>query len=509
MIAPRHNGIVAALGVLGVLAVSVWIRWPGFTQGGFASHDVGGILYNAMLLEAGELPYVANIELKAPGSFYLAWAFAGDGTDIAALQVWANLWALLGVVAIAVIAWRHFGAASAVVAAAIVAVCDAHLDSMDANYVTWSQLPQVIAFGWAAEAVRHGGRTRALGLAIAGAFAGATILVKQPTGIVALALAICVAPGVWSTSWRQTARDWIALALGGVAIHVPVALHYLAHGALGELVAAYPINRWGIGYIAGGGQSGEWPTPIEGVLATVYFLALPLVLAGFAAWPRKGEPEASARLRVPLLVWAACMIAAAWVGARFYKGYFLGALPPLALLAAAPWGVLGVRASLGRLARVALVVPVVALLGRQLAILHETRVDRARPHDEGGRIVAKQLQRQMPDGERIWVWGWHLWDVYAFTGRLSATRVYKALGLLTPPNDDTWRQPASPQVFVDNEYAAMLIEDLERTPPGYIVLGSTVPHREFKALRQLLQRDYVRDHTVRIGRLEMWRRRDL
>jgi hypothetical protein len=510
MASATRTRIVAALGVVVVLAISAWIRWPGFTQGGFASHDVGGILYNAMLLEAGELPYVANIELKAPGSFYLAWAFAGDGTDIARLQVWANAWGLLGIVAVAAIAWRHFGPIAAVVAAAIVAACDAHLDSMDANYVTWSQLPQVIAFGWAAEAARHTGRTRALGFAIAGAFAGATILVKQPTGIVALALAICVVPGVWSRSWSTTVRDWFALGTGALAIHLPVVIHYAAAGALGDLLAAYPLNRWGLGYIAGGGQPSEWPMPIEGTFATVHFLALPLVLAAFAAWPRRESTDLrGADLRVPLLVWAACMLAAAWVGARFYKGYFLGALPPLALLGAAPWGVLGERARLARLARAALVLPIIALLGRQLTIVHETRVDRARAHDEGGRIVAKHLLRELPDDARIWVWGWHLWDVYAFTGRLSASRVYKSLGLLTPPNDDTWRLPASAQVFVDNEYAAMLIEDLERTPPGYIVLGSTVPHRQWKALRQLLQRDYVRDPTVRIGRLEMWRRRDL
>ena len=83
------------------------------------------------------------------------------------------------------------------------------------------------------------------------------------------------------------------------------------------------------------------------------------------------------------------------------------------------------------------------------------------------------------------------------------------LGLLTPPNDDTWRQPASPLVFVDGEYARLLLDDLERSPPGYIVLGSTVPHLRFTALRRLLQRDYVRDYTIQLGRLEMWRHRSL
>jgi len=146
---------------------------------------------------------------------------------------------------------------------------------------------------------------------------------------------------------------------------------------------------------------------------------------------------------------------------------------------------------------------------RQGTLLSEQRRDRARPHDEGGRVIAAHLQRELPAGARIWVWGWHLWDVYPLTGRRSASRIYKSLGLLTPPNDDTWRQPATPLVFVDGEAAAILLEDLRANKPGYIVLGSTVPHRQFTALRRLLAEDYIRDPRVKLGRVEFWRSREL
>lgn len=504
----RGASLLAALGVAVVLAASVWLRWPGFTQGGFASHDTAGILYNAMLLHDGDLPYVADIELKAPGSFYLAWALAGDGTDIARFQVWANLWGVLGVLSVAVVAWRHLGAVAAPVAATILAACDAHLDSMDANYVTWSQLPMILAFAWAAEAARHRGGTRLLGFVIAGGLVGATMMIKQPTGAIAVVLGACCLPHVWSTSWPETLRDWTALLVGAVLVHLPLVVHYAAHGAVAVLIESYPINRWGIGYVAGGGRPSPWPIPIEGTLATIFFLALPLTIAGFSAWPRR-EREPGVELRTPLLLWSIVMIASAWVGFRFYKGYFLAAAPPLALLGAAPWGLLGALARLGAPLRVVLLAPVVLLFARQIVIDLDTRADRARPHDEGGRAVAAHLQRQLPPDARIWVWGWHLWDVYPFTHRRSASRIYKSLGLLTPPNDDTWRQAATPLVFVDGEHAALLLEDLERAPPGYIVLGSTVPHRQFTALRSLLQRDYVRDPTIKIGRLEMWRHRSL
>jgi hypothetical protein len=64
---PRARTALVLVAVVVVLAASVWIRWPGFTQGGFASHDVGGILYEAMVLAGGGLPYVDTVELKAPG----------------------------------------------------------------------------------------------------------------------------------------------------------------------------------------------------------------------------------------------------------------------------------------------------------------------------------------------------------------------------------------------------------------------------------------------------------
>ena len=51
-------------------------------------------MYNGMLLAAGKLPYVDSVEFKAPGTFYLAWWLADGGRDIAAFQVWANLFAL-------------------------------------------------------------------------------------------------------------------------------------------------------------------------------------------------------------------------------------------------------------------------------------------------------------------------------------------------------------------------------------------------------------------------------
>lgn len=500
-----------AAGVLAVLVASALLRGPGFTQGGFASHDVGGILYGSMLLHAGLLPYVASVELKAPGTFYLAAALAGpEGRDIAALQIAANLTALASLLALAGVAWRLWGGAAAFVAALVYALHDAALDRMDANYVTWAQLPQILAMAAGLAAARARGRGRGLATwALAGALCGAAALCKQPAGVILVPVA------VWALRCARR-FDWIAAAAvlaGFVGAHVPVALHYAAHGELAALVRGYAFNPWGLAYITQRGDAGPLAELREGLLATVHTLALPLALAGFAVvrrLSRRPGPEGQdpSDRQGWLLLWLAATLAAACVGLRFYRGYYLAVLPPLCLLAAAPWGVRSLlRRPLPR-ARAAIAALVIVALGaRAVADLRAIRADRQRPHDAGVRAVARYVERHSGPGDTIWVWGWHLWGAYALTGRLAGSRVYKTLGLLTPPNDDTWRRPASsPQVSPENPWMAVLVEDLERTRPAVIVLGGTTPRSGLGPLRRLLHTHYRRD-DCRIGKVECWRLR--
>ena len=114
-----------------------------------------------------------------------------------------------------------------------------------------------------------------------------------------------------------------------------------------------------------------------------------------------------------------------------------------------------------------------------------------------------------PPGERVWVWGWHLWDVYPYTGMLSGSRLYKSVSIITTGNDSTWRRPRQPMHFVPGPMADLLLEDLERHRPFYVVLGGSVsvPRREFTELRALLRRNYRRDRSIRLGQVEFWRLR--
>ena len=107
------------------------------------------------------------------------------------------------------------------------------------------------------------------------------------------------------------------------------------------------------------------------------------------------------------------------------------------------------------------------------------------------------------------MWGWHLWGVYAYAERLSASPLYKTPGLLTRFDDDTWRRPSTPMQLIPNSpHAARLLRDLAADPPIFIALGGSVPREQFTALRSFLTDRYELDRRARIGKVEIWRRRD-
>lgn len=501
-----------ALGLLAVIVgISAWIRRPGFTQGGFANHDVAGILYNAMLLAQGKLPYVDNIEMKAPGTFYLArWLAGPAGTDIARFQIAANTWALGSLVAVAAIGWRRFGPVSAVVAAAVYGLHDAVLDTMDANYVTWAQLPLVLGVGAIFEARSVTGRRRLVWWIVAGALTGGATLLKRPAGIGWL---MVMATVVWPTDLdgrrvplHERGVELLAATFGLALAHLPIALHYVSHGHLVDLWSGYVLNEQGLKYAALGTRTLAEGALWEGLMALGYFLPLPLALAAFAARAPadRAIPSRQARLAGWLWLWFFLACVAAAVGFRFYKDYFLAAAAPLSLLAAAPWGLFGARSVSRRRWRALLALPLALLVARQGMLIHAERVNRARAHDAGGRFIARHVAAHASPDAEIWVWGWHLWDVYALTGKLAGTRMYKSRALITTGNDATWRKPNSPMRFVDGPAARTLIAELERRRPEWIVLGSAVPAHEFEALRELLRREYRRDRRVRLNRVQFW-----
>jgi hypothetical protein len=293
--------------------------------------------------------------------------------------------------------------------------------------------------------------------------------------------------------------------LGMIVAHVPIAIHYASHDELPALLRGYLLSRRGLDYVTFGTLNLADDALSEGVSALIFFLALPLAIAAFTAWPPRSRRDRAITLLA--ITWAAFAILGASIGFRFYKGYFLAALPPLCLLAAAPWGLSGTARGLRRWQRAALFVPIAFGVARQIVVLDHERDNRAVAHDLGGRKIADHVRANTTANDRIWIWGWHLWDVYSLADRLSGSRLYKSMNIITTDDDGNWRRARSPMKFVDGPAARRLLADLERSRPAYIVLGSTVPHREFAALGRFLRTHYRRDRRVRVGRVEFWQRR--
>jgi hypothetical protein len=497
--------------------LDTWLRWPGYSTPGFASHDVAGLTYNGMLLLDGGLPYVDSIELKAPAGFYLAATFqlifGGPGVvSTSAFIQGANLVGTASMLGVTWMAWRNWGRASAVLAGLLCLGYGGMLDSMDANYVTWANGAAVLAAVLAVRAQGLPGRGYAW--IFCGFALGVCALTKRPVAVVAPALLFWA----WRDGEERTARWGPLLALGAglLAAHLPIAVHYALEGELQAFLRGYLANEWGGAYVVE--RKLEVGKAIsEGLSALLHFMALPVALALFSSIRASRERGHGA----PTLRWCSFSVfvgawfllawAATFVGLRFYKGYFVPLLPPAALLAAHPAGIValirGLRLRRSRSAGVALggLLIMAAPLGvRQFDAFRFTRVDRARAHDSGGRQIAGYLRPRLEAGDRIWVWGWHLWDVYTYVGARSGSRIYKSLGLLTPPNDDTWRGGGGRAHFVDGEWAQLLLDDFVAAPPRFVVLGSTVPRREFTQLQSFLREHYRRVRGPRLGRVQYW-----
>ena len=189
-------------------------------------------------------------------------------------------------------------------------LADAHLDSMDANYVTWSQLPTILAMSLGARGrALPDGAARAVGLRRSPErMAGVAMMIKHPTGIV-VDRARARGARLWSRDRAATLRVWaVAVALGGVPAPTCRWCSTTPRTASSaRLVDALPAATAGASpYAAAGGRSTlAGDAPIEGTLATV---ALPRAAAGLAAFATAITRRSRARRATvpwPLAIWVA------------------------------------------------------------------------------------------------------------------------------------------------------------------------------------------------------------
>jgi hypothetical protein len=312
----------------------------------------------------------------------------------------------------------------------------------------------------------------------------------------------------------------VALGLGLALGFLPILAYYAAHGGLAEFVSQYFFSKSGWRYAAG--QIGTLERVVrlgDGLLGLGVFLTLPLLFAGLsvAAIAPGGRPG----LRGVLLAGHFLVsFAGTAVGFRFYKGYYLQVLPVLCWLAAHPRGPLlrwfgpdpWPRFARARWMRGALAAALVAMVA-PAAVAHardlrDMRRDRGRVHDGASQAVARIIRANSGPNDRIWVWGRWGWPVYFHADRLSGTRFFKNLAVLTTNLSNTWRRPTLPTRFDPDSPWPEAIAELKKSRPAFIVVAANEDCSNFAAFQELLRKDYRRVPAVGQPTLSLYRRAD-
>lgn len=510
--APRSPRLPLLLAAAGLLALTFWLRAPGF---GFKTWNVDEAIHAAIAttLRDGGVLYRDAIDQRTPLTYVaLAGIFsvAGDNNLAAvhvglALLIAATGWMLF------VLARARAGAAAALWSGALYPLLGTAMFFVgDANaFVTeW-----FVAFFTAAAALcffssERPSRARlfAVGALISGAF-----LSKQPGALDLAAPALTL---VWQLRRERAALARAVLALGaGFALPIAaIVAYYAARGALADAIFytwTYNLRFYGPEISAADRlASAAAPFRLLAAAAPAVLAAagLAFAVAVRALFTRATDTAADAgnALRVYLLAWTATSLAGAAAGGRGFDHYSIQMLPPLCLGAGWLLGHVS-RDALDRYARLAARLAAAGALLLVLAGLLPAAVNaRARrlPVDPSHR-VAEFIAAHSARPERVFVWGYHP-DIYLFADRRPASRFVYASFLtgLVP-----WTNVAPDR---DTAYAIVpgametLLRDLRAARPAFIVDCSAGPNRfwnkypleRFPALAGFIAENYLPVETA-------------
>lgn len=516
---PRLRRAAPSLVVVASLLVFVLVRWFHPVRG-VGNPDIAGILYSADLINEGLLPYRDSLDLKPPGSFFLAAAaFRLFGRSLETWHRAFEIFMLTGAPAMWLAARALFGAAARLSAALATALYIATIAAFDANYSSWMVPAYTWSFALLCHALVTGSRAAHVG---AGAMALLAVLFKTQAAVLA---PLFVALFFWA---RLRARPpsylvpllWIG---GAILAALPIAVPYAVGGALPALVrGVFPLA-----------DAAAYAGRMEDDGATLHALhilvkrqgeAFPLVIA-FLVATLLGVVRDLRRRRpleplLPLVFFYAVSVWGCAVGGmRFYLHYFPQVLPALALVAGHPaavrWLTSCADAENARVVRAASAAHVVALVAVLVALgirLPQGKAAAAEyKSNERAEQIGKFIAESSRPTDRLLVWGWEGWPVYFYANRRSPSVVFKVLGQVTDFNGDTRRQGKVIH-FKPGPAADRLLADVTAAPPLFIVRCvpffpgiQNDPLDEFPALEQLLDKRYTL--VAEINELKVYERR--
>lgn len=511
---PRALTLPEIAALLALVALALWLRWPALFTEGFHNEDAAGIAYNADLLRSGGLPLIDNLELKAPGSFYLAWLSWGlFGRSIATLQQVACAWAIIGALGVYFGGRWLFDRRSGALAALIYVAFSPITDSIDINYVAWMVPPYIWAAALFVRGLKTGRGRWWLACGVVLAIAG--LMKRQGAFATPLFLLLLIAgprlprpdhwPSLPADQGAPPVLPALAFFFGGLAIgFAPILLWYAAHGELATFITNYFFSEGGWKYAGSPVDLSEKPGRLadgfEGFFEYLGTATLAAILTVAAALRRPRQRWGVIAVFLTGYFWLSFLAAA--VGLRFFKGYYVQVLPAAAWIAAHPKGALwrwfdgstwrgGRAARLRAGAMLALLAIVLSpALLHDLRELRQIRRQRAEVRDGPAQTIAAVITANTDPTDRIWVWGRWAWPVYFHADRLAATRFPKTLAVFTTNLTNTWRRPTKPTKFDPASNWPALITDLQRGRPAFIVLSRNEDYSQFTALKALVREHY-------------------
>ena len=295
-----------------------------------------------------------------------------------------------------------------------------------------------------------------------GAMAGIAFWIN-PKGV--LVAAVCVL-------WDPPATLWIAAGFASVCAAAVAAL------AAGGALADYWDQVWRWGRLYAGSAFVESPLR-NGVVRTLNWAGFHAALVVAAAWSLRE------RGRWRWLGWIVAGGLSVAAGLRFFPRYYFALLPPLVLMAARGFTMLGRRAVWVALL---LAVPVVRFAPSYVTALRDAAW-RDAAMDRDSQAAAAIVNQLAAPGDTLFVWGYRP-ELYVYTGLTAATRYLDSQPLTGVPADRHLTQSEP----VEQVESARRRADLVTSRPAFIVdgLGLYNPRLaigQFEELRQWLS-DY-------------------
>ncbi len=517
--------------LIGICLISFYLRSTALYNDHFHNEDAAGILYSADLLLKGGLPQVDTVDMKAPGSFYLvAFWWKIFGRSMWQTQLLAIIWSILSTLGIGFSLWTLYGQKQyqsfqipirflSILGMLIYTLFSPNTDSMDINYNSWMITPYIWSFAFILYAVQLIRNEQApeqlryapiLWIVLSGMFLVWGALMKHQGSF--------LLPAFLFYLYHQPYRFLLMLSLGfGMGLgFLPLFVHYYQHGHLIVILKNYFLSESGWRYVK---EQQLWSDRFlglyDGLLGVFLFTGFVAILSvlSIILYMRiyKNLQAKSHQDFIFLIILSIMSFGGVAVGWRFFKGYYLQLFAPLILLALHPITLRWLWDQIRNFTQfkvsqksmiILLIMTLLTSFGYESKSLVAQRKQRRGPLHLPA-VQSKQvglwIKKNSKPEDQIWVWGRWAWPVYFYSQKMSATRYFKNLGVLTTQLTNTWRRGTKPTKFDPNTPWVSAINELQAFSPKWIAIAQNESYQDFKALKDLLRQKYQKRTPQQIG----------